>query len=98
MYVLSNRSCFFPEIVGFLAGRVAKQRYVTTELYSSLLEPASQAVSLFFCRFVLLDTYFARRGLFIGFRWDYIFGTRMYIHHLMSCASCEIRRELEAWL
>lgn len=28
----------------FLAGRVSKQRYVTTELYSSLLEPASQAV------------------------------------------------------
>ena len=30
----------------FLAGRVAKQRYVSTELYSSLLEPASQVVSL----------------------------------------------------
>ncbi|CAG7818918.1 unnamed protein product [Allacma fusca] len=26
----------------FLAGRVSKQRYVTTELYSALLEPASQ--------------------------------------------------------
>jgi chordin len=33
----------------FLAGRVAKQRYVTTELYSSLLEPATQAVSIFCC-------------------------------------------------
>ena len=30
----------------FLAGRVAKQRYVATELYSSLLEPSTQAVSL----------------------------------------------------
>ncbi|CAG7716098.1 unnamed protein product [Allacma fusca] len=29
----------------FLGGRVAKQRYVTTELYSALLEPASQVVS-----------------------------------------------------
>jgi chordin len=29
----------------FLAGRVAKQRYVANELYSSLLEPATQVVS-----------------------------------------------------
>jgi len=30
----------------FLAGRVAKQRYVVNELYSSLLEPATQVVSI----------------------------------------------------
>ena len=29
----------------FLAGRVSKQRYVTNELYSALLEPSSQMVS-----------------------------------------------------
>lgn len=28
----------------FLAGRVAKQKYVATELYSSLLQPSSQVV------------------------------------------------------
>src|ERR1700761_2062124 len=28
----------------FLAGRVAKQKYVSTELYSSLLEPSTQTV------------------------------------------------------
>lgn len=34
----------------FLAGRVAKQRYVSSEMYSSLLEPSTQVVSKYFKR------------------------------------------------
>lgn len=30
----------------FLAGRISKQKHVSTELYSSLLEPSTQTVSL----------------------------------------------------